>query len=89
MLVLPADLTRGQANACLQMLTQGLRALSGTSVVVDAGALVHFDSSALAVLLQLQRESQAQGKELTIESLPQRLRDLATVYGIEELLSPK
>ncbi len=89
MLVLPVDLTRGQASACLQMLTQGLRALSGTSVVVDAGTLERFDSSALAVLLQLRRESQAQGKDLTIESLPQRLRDLATVYGIEELLSPK
>jgi phospholipid transport system transporter-binding protein len=57
-------------------------------VVVDAGALTHFDSSALAVLLELRRESQAQGKELTIESLPQQLRDLATVYGIVELLSP-
>ena len=39
MLVLPADLTRAQASACMQMLAQGLRALSGTSVVVDAGAL--------------------------------------------------
>lgn len=88
MLVLPADLTRGQARACLQMLTQGLRALSGTSVVVDAGALERFDSSALAVLLELRRESLAQGKALTIASLPPRLRDLATVYGIVELLSP-
>lgn len=88
MLVLPADLTRGQASACLQMLTQGLRALNGASVVVDAGALERFDSSALAVLLQLRRESQAQGSDLTIASMPQRLRDLATVYGIVELLTP-
>jgi phospholipid transport system transporter-binding protein len=85
-LVLPADLTRNQASACLQMLVQGLKALSDVVVVVDAGALARFDSSALAVLLELRRESRAQGKSLRIRALPERLRDLATVYGIAELL---
>jgi len=88
-LVLPADLTRGQANACLQMLVQGLRATTDTQgVVVDAGALERFDSSALAVLLELRRESSAQGKCFAIQAMPKRLHDLATVYGIAELLSP-
>lgn len=87
MLVLPADLTRNQASACLQMLVQGLKALSGVAVVVDATALARFDSTALAVLLELRRESQAQGKNLRIRALPDRLRDLATVYGIAELLA--
>ena len=87
MLVLPADLTRNHASACLQMLVQGLKALSGVAVVVDAAALARFDSSALAVLLELRRESQAQGKNLRIRALPERLRDLATVYGIAELLA--
>ena len=87
MLVLPADLTRNQASACLQMLVQGLKALAETSVVVDASALLRFDSSALAVLLELRRESQAQGKSVRIRALPQRLRDLAEVYGIAELLA--
>ncbi len=88
MLVLPADLTRNQASACLRMLVQGLRALTDKEMVVDASALERFDSSALAVLLELRRESQAQGKSLCIRSLPARLHDLATVYGIAELLSP-
>ncbi len=87
MLVLPADLTRNQASACLQMLVQGLKALSGVAVVVDATALARFDSSALAVLLELRRESLAHGKGLRIRALPERLRDLATVYGIAELLT--
>jgi phospholipid transport system transporter-binding protein len=86
-LVLPADLTRNHASACLQMLVQGLKALADASVVVDASALVRFDSSALAVLLELRRESQAQGKSVRIRSLPPRLRDLAEVYGIAELLA--
>jgi len=85
-LVLPQDLTRNQANACLQMLVQGLPALPGKSVVVDASALERFDSSALAVLLELRRECLGLGKSLAIRALPQRLRDLATVYGIVELL---
>ena len=88
MLVLPADLTRGQASACLQMLVQSMAAVTDKDVVVDAGALVRFDSSALAVLLELRRESRAQGKSLRIQALPESLHDLATVYGIEELLSP-
>ena len=86
-LVLPADLTRSQATACLLMLVQGLKSMPDAAVVVDASALARFDSSALAVLLELRRESLAHGKNLRIRALPERLRDLATVYGIEELLA--
>jgi ABC-type transporter Mla MlaB component len=39
-------------------------------------------------LLELRRESQAQGKSLTMQALPARLQDLATAYGIAELMSP-
>lgn len=87
MLVLPADLTRNQASACLQMLVQSLKALPDKAVVVDATALAHFDSAALAVLLELRRESLAHGKNLHIRALPERLRDLAKVYGIADLLA--
>jgi phospholipid transport system transporter-binding protein len=85
-LVLPVDLTRAHASACLQMLVQALRAEPGSSVVVDAGALGRFDSAALAVLLEVRRECLSSGKSLAIHAMPQRLRDLAAVYGIEELL---
>ncbi len=86
MLVLPRELTRNQAKACLQMLAQALPAVSANPVVIDAGALERFDSSALAVLLETRREALAHGKSLVIRALPERLRDLATVYGIAELL---
>lgn len=86
MLVLPADLTRTQATACLRMLVQGLQAEPGTSVVVDAGALRTFDSVALAVLLEFRRQTLALGKTLMVRALPQRLRDLAGLYGVAELL---
>lgn len=86
MLVLPADLTRSQATACLQMLVQGLRQEAGPTVVVDAAALGRFDSSALAVLLEFRREGLASGKDVQVRAMPERLRSLASLYGVAELL---
>lgn len=86
MLVLPKELTHAEANACLGMLVQGLRAQTGQDVVVDASGLSRFDSSALAVLLEFRRESLALGKRFSIRGLPARLHDLAVLYGIIDLL---
>ena len=86
MLVLPVDLTRVQASACLRMLVQGLQAEPGSTVVLDASALGQFDSAALAVLLEFRRECLALGKRFVIHAMPERLRDLASLYGIDALL---
>jgi phospholipid transport system transporter-binding protein len=86
MLVLPAELTHDQAGACARMLVQGLRSKAEPAVVADAGALSHFDSSALAVLLECRREALAVGKTFSVSRMPARLRDLATLYGVAELL---
>lgn len=86
MLVLPKELTQSEATACLRMLVQGLRTQSGPDVVIDATALSRFDSAALAVLLEFRRESMAMGKRFSVRGLPARLGDLATLYGIGELL---
>ena len=86
MLVLPAELTHALASACCQMLAQALRRSTQTAVVADAAALVRFDSSALAVLLECRREALALGKTFSVSHLPARLRELATLYGVAELL---
>jgi phospholipid transport system transporter-binding protein len=86
MLVLPARLMHEQAGACSQMLVQALRAQPETVVVADASALAQFDSSALAVLLECRREALALGKTFSVSRLPPRLRELATLYGVAELL---
>ena len=85
MLSLPVKLTHDLARACLEQLTQNLRA-EAPQVVVDAASLRHFDSSALAVLLELRRECARLGKHFAVQSMPQRLSDLARLYGIEGLL---
>jgi len=86
MLVLPAELTHDAAGACARMLTQALRKEQDPVVVADAGALQHFDSSALAVLLECRREALLARKAFAVRNLPPRLRDLAGLYGVAELL---
>lgn len=87
MLVLPPRLTHDEAPACVDMLEQGLAGQAGgSSTVVDASALVHFDSSALAVLLECRRESGARGRGFAVKGLPPRLRELASLYGVAGLL---
>jgi phospholipid transport system transporter-binding protein len=70
------------------MLAQALRAGLGTQVVADASPLQQFDSSALAVLLDCRREALVAGKSFAVSGLSPRLRELAAVYGVSELLTP-
>ena len=85
MLVLPAELTHDQASASLRMLLQGLASQQG-AVLVDASALARFDSSALSVLLQCRREALGRGRGFSVRGLPMRLRALAVLYGVAQLL---
>ena len=85
MLVLPPQLTQSEAKACLRVLQLELPA-QAAAVVVDAGALIRFDSAALAVLLELRRQSMAMSKTFAVAHMPTRLADLAALYGIGDLL---
>ncbi len=87
MLTLPAILTQSQANDCLEKLTQDVQQEAEKKVIVDAAPLSNFDSSALAVLLAVRRECARAGKLFAVKGLPDRLRDLAALYGIEGLLT--
>ncbi len=85
-LVLPHALTHAQAGGCARMLAQGIQASGAPVAVVDASALEHFDSSALAVLLEGRREALALGMAFGVTGMPARLRALATLYGVDALL---
>jgi len=86
MLVLPTELTHRQASVTLRMLLQALAAERAPQVVVDAGALVTFDSSALAVLLECRRTALFDGRGFMVKGLPPALVSLAGLYGVQELL---
>ncbi len=88
-LSLPVELTNAQATACLAELSAGLRqADSAAPVVIDASRLERFDSSALAVLLELRRICAAGGRVFAVQLLPERLQTLAGLYGVAALLVP-
>ena len=87
MLLLPATLTAREARDTLRMLTQALQKEGGeVAVVVDAGPLQHFDSAALAVLLEIDRLAEAWGRRFSIRSAPAKLAALAKLYGVDALL---
>jgi phospholipid transport system transporter-binding protein len=85
MLILPQEISHSNARSCAHMLVQALQS-GPTAVVADAGALSRFDSSALAVLLECRREAQVAGKTFSVRAMPARLRSLAALYGVAQLL---
>ncbi|WP_079420309.1 STAS domain-containing protein [Thiomonas intermedia] len=79
---LPAELTFDSASGVRRLALAALRTQT-TPWAVDAGALTHFDSSALALLLELRRA--APQEQLDVRAAPARLSDLAAAYGLEFL----
>jgi phospholipid transport system transporter-binding protein len=55
---------------------------------VDASALKAYDSSTIALLLQAQRLAQAAGRGFEVTGLPDKLLELARLYGVDSLLAP-
>lgn len=87
-MALPAVLLQAQAQSVADDLVTSLttQLAQGGEAVLDASALVQFDSSALAVILACRRAALAQGAQLRITGLPERAQALAKVYGLSELL---
>lgn len=77
-------LTLANAAAVLQASLALPLPVDGT---VDVSGLRHADSAALAVLIALERRAASEGATLAIVGIPQPLRSLATVYGVDELLA--
>lgn len=94
MVTAPATLDFATATASVAALDQSLRAGMGKAagaaadspVVLDLSTLTRFDSSALAVLLECRRASQALGKGFVVRSLDARLAGLSVLYGVDGLL---
>ena len=86
LLTLPADLRHSNALACLAQLQSQIRSSMDTHIEIQAGALSDFDSSALAVLLGCRREAESLSKSLKFKQFPTKLRQLALLYGVSELL---
>ncbi len=77
---LPATATLAEACSLLQALDAG-------PDVIDASAMKHFDTSAVAILLEASRRARARGATLVVRGAPPKLVELARLYGVDELLS--
>jgi phospholipid transport system transporter-binding protein len=84
-LTLPSNLTHDFSAGFARGLSPMVLA-QPAEVVADASTLQTFDSSALTVLLACRREAIAAGKTFSVHGLPSRLRQLAGLYGVAELI---
>lgn len=86
--VCPSSLTLSHAQAVLQgfRLAFSQASAAGKGWVLDLGPLEHFDSSALAVLIDCRRQAQAASQPLVIKGAPDALLELARLYGVTELI---
>lgn len=83
---LPATATLHEAAALAATLPAAVADGSGV-LSLDASALVAFDSSTIALLMQARRLAQAAGRSFEVTGAPAKLVELARLYGVEELLS--
>ncbi len=82
---LPSTATLQEAAALAAALPAAVAEGSGV-LSIDASVLRSVDSSTLALLLQARRLAQAAGRTVVVSGAPPKLRQLAQLYGVDELL---
>jgi phospholipid transport system transporter-binding protein len=83
MLLFPKSINHSEASS-----SQALREDARTAEYqLDLAGIDTFDSSLLALLLDLRRSASAEGKVLGIHNAPAKLTQLATLYGVNELIA--
>jgi phospholipid transport system transporter-binding protein len=73
-------------QASLRAEAAGVTAEAGRELQVNAAELQRFDSSVLSLLLSSARLCAEHGLQLRVQAAPDKLRELAKLYGIEELI---
>ena len=82
-LVLSGAVTLGNAAA---LLDEGKRHLAEGVQTVDLGEVSEMDSALLALLLAWLREARLHDRALVFTNLPDSLRTIARLYGVDRLL---
>ena len=68
------------------LLDEGRRHLEEGVRAVDLGEISEMDSSLLALMLAWMRDARARGRDLVFVNLPESLKTIARLYGVESLL---
>ena len=70
-----------------QVLAEGRRHLEEGARTVDLGEVTEMDSSLLAALLAWLRDARSRQRQIAFANLPDSLRTLARLYGVDGLLA--
>lgn len=68
------------------VLEEGRRYLEQGVRTVDLGEVTEMDSALLALLLAWLRDARSRKQEIAFANLPESLRTIARLYGVDELL---
>ncbi|MEW7848519.1 STAS domain-containing protein [Massilia aurea] len=71
-----------------EALAQGQAAISAGETVFDLAGVKAADSSGVALLLAWQRRALDAGHRLTFINVPDNVRKLASLYGVDTLVAP-
>jgi phospholipid transport system transporter-binding protein len=82
-LLLSGAVTLGNVAGLLE---EGRRHVDEGVRTVDLGEVTEMDSALLALLLAWLREAQARGRALEFVRLPEALRTIARLYGVDTLI---
>ena len=82
---LPEQASIEQVPALAEALPAEVAAGSGV-FSVDASALKAYDTSTISLLLQARRLATSAGRAFEVTGAPRQLAQLASLYGVEELL---
>ena len=82
-LVLSGPVTLGNVAVLLE---EGRRHLAEGVQTVDLGEVSEMDSALLALLLAWLRDARARARPLQFTNLPDSLRTIAQLYGVDRLL---
>jgi phospholipid transport system transporter-binding protein len=83
---------RWQVSGALSMDTVEAVLVASTSIalpqdgIVDLTAVDRVDSAGVALVLAWARRSANEGSKIAFTGIPESMRSLATLYGVEELL---
>lgn len=70
-------------------LQEGRAKLAGGDLVADFSTVTEADSAAVALIFDWLRAAAVAGHSLSVRGLPDGLRSLASLYGVDELLPPE
>jgi phospholipid transport system transporter-binding protein len=75
-------------DSAREALAQGETAIGLGETVFDLAGVKSADSSGVALLLAWQRRAQNAGHRLTFINVPDNVRKLSALYGVDTLVAP-